>query len=235
MSKYTIDVRFTTSVKRTERVLEVAEAFGLGLDDKEFVVVDNQTIDVCDGDIVYITGQSGSGKSTILNRLYEAMRKSGKRVMRFEDVVEDPDQPIVDQCGKDTNEALALFSIAGLSDANLYLRRPGELSDGQRYRFRLAKIIESGAEVWYADEVMAILDRVTAKCLAFNMQKIARRRGATLVVATTHTDMLKDLNPNLYIEKMYREKISINYAPEGYNNEPQGWIQLDGSNAKDSV
>ena len=101
-------------------------------------------------------------------------------VMRFEDVTEDPDLPIVDQCGKDTNEALALFSIAGLSDANLYLRRPGELSDGQRYRFRLAKIIESGAEVWFADEFMAILDRVTAKCLAFNMQKIARRRGATL-------------------------------------------------------
>ena len=40
--KFTIDKRFHTEVERTDRVLEIAEAFGLGLDDKEFVVFDNQ-------------------------------------------------------------------------------------------------------------------------------------------------------------------------------------------------
>ena len=33
MSIYQIDKRFHTEVERTDRVLEIAEAFGLGLDD----------------------------------------------------------------------------------------------------------------------------------------------------------------------------------------------------------
>jgi hypothetical protein len=41
MTQYTIDKRFTTRVTRSARVLEIAEAFGLGLDDKEFVIFDN--------------------------------------------------------------------------------------------------------------------------------------------------------------------------------------------------
>lgn len=44
------------------------------------------------------------------------------------------------------------------------------------------------------------------------------RVGATLMVATTHTDMVDDLAPNLYIEKKYREKIKIVRSPEGYKH-----------------
>jgi ABC-type ATPase with predicted acetyltransferase domain len=66
-----------------------------------------------------------------------------------------------------------------------------------------------------ADEFLAVLDRVTARVIAFNLQKIARKNGATLMVATTHTDMVEDLAPNLYINKRYREKIEIVRTPEG--------------------
>ena len=90
------------------------------------------------------------------------------------------------------------------------------IDPGQRYRFRLAKLIESGADVWIADEFLAVLDRTTAKVIAFNLQKIARRQMATVLVATTHTDMTADLAPNLIIEKRYREKISLVRVPEGY-------------------
>lgn len=66
---YLINKHFSTEVSRTKRVLEIAEAFGLGLDEKDFVVFDNLKLQINDGDVVYITGQSGSGKSTILNEL----------------------------------------------------------------------------------------------------------------------------------------------------------------------
>lgn len=46
MAVYNIDVRYKTSVERTERVLEIAESFGLGLDAKEFVVFDNTPIEI---------------------------------------------------------------------------------------------------------------------------------------------------------------------------------------------
>lgn len=215
MTQYIINKRFQSNIDRSDRVLEIAEAFGLGLDDKEFVVFDNQPLEIKQGDIVYITGQSGSGKSTVLRELCKQMEESGMTVADIDAVVFE-DKPLIDQIGKTTAEALSLLSIAGLNDAYLFIRRPQELSDGQRYRFRLAKIIESGASVWSADEFLAVLDRVTAKVIAFNLQKTARKFGATLIVATTHTDMVNDLAPNLFIDKRYREKIAIIESPEGY-------------------
>lgn len=220
MSTYYLDRRFKSHVSRTDRVLEIAEAFGLGLDDKEFVVFENQPIEIDQGDVVYITGQSGSGKSLALHELKVQMSAKGLQVSDIDEVPLDATKPLIDQIGRDTSAALNLLSIAGLNDAYLFVRKPQELSDGQRYRFKLAKLIESGAKVWIADEFLAVLDRTTAKVIAFNLQKIARKMGATLMVATTHTDMVPDLAPNLYIEKRYREKIEIVRTPDTYKENP---------------
>lgn len=220
MSTYHLDRHFKSHVDRTDRVLEIAEAFGLGLDDKKFVVFENQPIEIVQGDVVYITGQSGSGKSLALHELKVQMSTEGLHVSDIDEVPLDATKPLIDQIGRDTSEALNLLSIAGLNDAYLFVRKPQELSDGQRYRFKLAKLIESGAKVWIADEFLAVLDRTTAKVIAFNLQKIARKMGATLMVATTHTDMVADLAPNLYIEKRYREKIEIVRTPDTYKENP---------------
>ena len=208
MPNYIIDKRFNSEVDRTERVLEIAESFGLGLDDKEFVVFDPQNLPVEQGNVVYITGQSGSGKSVLLRELSAQMIAAGLNVADI-DKVELKPIPLIDQIGKDTKEALNFLSLAGLNDAYLFIRKPSELSDGQRYRFRLAKVIESGAQVWVADEFLAVLDRTTAKVLAYNLQRTARKMGATLMVATTHMDMVEDLDPDVYVDKRYREKITI--------------------------
>jgi uncharacterized protein len=206
---YTIDKRFHTRVARSQRVVEVAEAFGLGLDDKEFVIFDKLDLEVAPGDVVYITGQSGSGKSLLLRELAEQMAGRGQAVANLDTVSIDPDLPLIDQIGTSTNDACGLMGIAGLNDAYLWLRKPGELSDGQRYRFRLAKAIESKAAVWVADEFMAVLDRTSAKVIAYALQKTARKVGATVIVATTHTDIVEDLQPSLFINKRYREKLHI--------------------------
>lgn len=220
MTQYVLDKRFVCKVDRSDRVLEIAEAFGLGLDDKEFVVFDKQAVEIEQGDVVYITGQSGSGKSLALRELKKQMSEAGHHISDIDEVTLDLTRPLIDQIGSNTAEALTLLSIAGLNDAYLFVRKPQELSDGQRYRFRLAKIIESGANVWVCDEFLAVLDRTTAKVIAFNLQKVARKVKATLIVATTHTDMVADLAPNLYINKRYREKIEIVRSPEGYKENP---------------
>jgi ABC-type ATPase with predicted acetyltransferase domain len=205
---YLIDVRFQTRVERSSRVLDIAEAFGIGLEDKEFVVFDNLTLNVADGDVVYITGQSGGGKSVLLRELSSQMAARGRTVVNL-DHVELQDKPLIDQIGATTDDAIRLLAIAGINDAYLYVRKPSELSDGQRYRFRLAKAIETGAQVWVADEFLAVLDRTSAKVIAYSLQKTARRAGATVIVATTHTDMVEDLAPDLRIEKRYREKLRV--------------------------
>ena len=78
-NEFWIDVKFKTRVKRSPRVLEIAEAFGIGLEEKDFVVFDKMRLDILDGDIVYITGQSGGGKSVLLREL---SRQMGERAQR---------------------------------------------------------------------------------------------------------------------------------------------------------
>ncbi len=211
MTTYTITKSFTSSVERTPRVLEVAESFGLGLSEKRFVIYDGLEVEIHDGDVVYIQGQSGSGKSLLLRELADQMRAEGKQVADLNEIALD-ERPVIEQVGASTMEATHLLALAGISDAWIYIRKPSELSDGQRYRLKLAKVIESGADVWIADEFGAVLDRVTAKVVAFNVAKIARRHGRTLMVATTHTDLKEELGPSLTLTKRFRERVDVEKA-----------------------
>jgi ABC-type ATPase with predicted acetyltransferase domain len=206
--KFTINRSFETGVDRTDRVLEVAESFGIGLSDKKFVIYENLEVEVEQGDVIYLTGQSGSGKSLLLRDLSAQMSAVGLQVANIDEV---PllDCSLVDQIGATTKDALELMNQAGLNDAYLWIRKPKELSDGQRYRFRLAKLIESKAQVWVADEFAAVLDRETAKVVAFNMSRTARNHGATLLVATTHTDLTEYLGANVRVEKLYGERVDL--------------------------
>jgi len=210
---YTIDIRFKTRVQRSPRVLQMAEAFGIGLEDKDFVVFDKLKLEIRPGDIVYITGQSGGGKSVLLRELASQMLTRNRSVINL-DAVAFQECALIDQIGKDTNDAVRLMGLAGINDAYLWVRKPSELSDGQRYRFRLAKAMEANADVWVADEFLAVLDRTAAKVIAFSLQKAARRVGATVLVATTHTDMVADLYPDLMVEKRFREKVRVEVFAE---------------------
>lgn len=204
-----ISKSFATRVDRTERVMAVAEAFGIGLEDKEFTVFNDLNIEVNQGDIVYVTGQSGAGKSVLLRELTQALSEKGLQIADIDSVKFDPDKPLIDQLGKTMTEATSLLAMAGISDAYLYIRKPKELSDGQRYRFRLAMLLEQDADVWIADEFGAVLDRITAKVVAFNVQKVARKAGKTLIVATTHSDLIDELGPNTIVRKRFHERVEL--------------------------
>lgn len=205
---YIINKSFTSSVERTPRVLEIAEGFGLGLSDKRFVIFDSLALEIESGEVIYITGQSGSGKSLLLRELRDQMRAEGKRVADLNEI-ELPEKPVIEIVGSTITEAADLLAKAGISDAWIYIRKPSELSDGQRYRLKLAMLLDQPTDVWVADEFGAVLDRVTAKAVAFNMQKVARAQGKTLIIATTHTDLKDELGPDLTITKRFRERVIV--------------------------
>lgn len=212
MSLYTVNKSFQSSVVRSRRVLEVAEGFGLGLEEKEFTVYKNFKVEIAQGDVVYITGQSGSGKSLLLKDL--AAQISQEQEVADIDKVELLEVPLVDQIGESTDDAARILNMAGLSDAYLMIRKPSELSDGQRYRFRIAKLMESKARVWVADEFGAVLDRTTAKLVAYNLRRFATSVGATVIVATTHKDLKQELAPNVYVDKRFKDKIMTEVNPQ---------------------
>ena len=82
--------------------------------------------------------------------------------------------------------------------------------------------MESGKQWWLMDEFAATLDRDTAKIVAFNLQKLARRQGKAVIAATTHGDLFEDLNPSVHVHKRFGEEITINY----YANNPAAECSL---------
>jgi ABC-type lipoprotein export system ATPase subunit/GNAT superfamily N-acetyltransferase len=209
--KFTFDIAYETATEITPRTIAVAEAFGLGIDQtQKFSIYDNVELRISPSDVVYITGDSGSGKSVLLRAIKQDL---SEEAIDMADIHPDPDKPIIDTVGEDLNEGLELLSRAGLNDAFLFVRRFRELSDGQKYRYKIAKLMESGRQWWIADEFCSVLDRDTAKIVAFNLQKIARRMGRAVVVATTHSDLFEDLQPSVHVHKRFGKEISVNYYP----------------------
>jgi len=212
--KFIFNIAYETATKLTPRSVAVAEAFGLGLDEsRKFPIYDNVELKVSPNDIVLITGDSGSGKSVLLRALEKDLGNEATDMIK---VHVNASKPLIETVGKTVEEGLDLLSRVGLNDAFLFLRTCQQLSDGQKYRYRIAKLIESGARWWIMDEFCATLDRDTAKIVAWNVQKFARRLGKAVVVATTHPDLFEDLKPSVHIHKRFGKEISINYYP----NEP---------------
>jgi len=214
--KFIINVSFETAApKPSDRVVATAEAFGLGLDKWErFTVFEDVELKIGQKDVVYITGDSGSGKSVLLRALEEDIRHDLKLTsVNVNDVKPDLDKPLIETVGKTVEEGLELLARVGLGDAFLFLRTFNQLSDGQKYRYKIAKMIESGAQFWILDEFAATLDRDTAKVVAWNLQKIARSEGKCVLAATTHLDLLLDLNPDVHIHKRFGKEIHVAYYP----------------------
>jgi len=208
--KFTLNISYETKTDVTDRTVAVAEAFGLGISDyQKHVLYDDVELQIGPKDIVYLTGDSGSGKSVLLDAIVRDLNP--QEAVRMSDVEIDPEDPLIDTVGESVKEGLKLLSKVGLNDAFLFVRRYSQLSDGQKYRYRLAKLIESEAQWWIMDEFCATLDRDTAKIVAFNVQKLARRLGKAVVAATTHTDLFEDLAPSVHIHKRFGKEITINY------------------------
>jgi ABC-type transport system involved in cytochrome c biogenesis ATPase subunit len=211
--KFTFNISYETHTKITPRSLVVAEAFGLGIDEAQKFKVLDAELKISPRDIVYITGDSGSGKSVLLRAIRADL---GDEAVDLSEVAVDPDKPLIETVGATVEEGLELLSKVGLNDAFLFLRTYNQLSDGQKYRYRIAKLIESGKQWWLMDEFAACLDRDTAKIIAYNLQKSARQQGKAVIAATTHSDLQEDLKPSVLVRKRFGEEIQICYFP----NEP---------------
>jgi ABC-type ATPase with predicted acetyltransferase domain len=195
---FNVSKSFGRRVKITNKVAAVMRMFGLDLDRlKKPEPIVNCSIELRQGDICYITGASGAGKSVLLNELYNTITEDEK--IELADIELPEGRTLVDCINSDLLDSLRTLSKAGLNDVFCILNQSRQLSEGQKYRFRLAKALASGKKVIFADEFCSNLDRTTAAVIAYNVREFANRYKTTFILAGSHDDILADLQPDIMV------------------------------------
>ncbi len=200
MATFNISKTFRHSLKITEKVSAVMRMFGLTVErlGKRTETL-RCSLEINAGDIVCITGPSGAGKSVLLTEMESAVPECER--INLNDVKLAGEQTLIDCIEGDFMSALKLLSIAGLSDVFCVLNQPANLSEGQKYRFRLAAALAAGKKFIFADEFCSNLDRITASVISYNIHKFAKKTGVTFILAASQDDMLADLSPDVLVVK----------------------------------
>jgi len=213
MVKYTVSRTLHWQGQISNKAAQVCKMFGLTADRlAERCVSHDCQVEINDGDIVFITGPSGAGKSVLLNELGKSVPAHDMVSLDQIELADSSGAPgaakagpagktLIDYVDGDLVTSLRILSTAGLGDVFCILSQPANLSDGQKYRFRLAMALATGKKFIFADEFCSNLDRITAAVISYNVHKFAKRNGVTFILASSHQDILVDLAPDVLIVK----------------------------------
>lgn len=178
---------------------------------KEFDV--DIPIEGMDWNIGLIVGASGSGKTTIANKVFDDFDLFEGFKWTGDSVVDDFDDSL---SPKQITEAL---SKVGFSSPPDWLKPFSVLSNGQKMRAELARLIlESDKPVIY-DEFTSVVDRQVAKIGSAAIQKYIRKEKKQFIAVSCHYDIEEWLEPDwvydansheFHRRSLRRPKIQVN-------------------------
>ena len=206
-----LTLTYVSQVRRTVATHAIQQAFDISPADIRTTAIHQLDFELHPGEVLLVEGPSGSGKTSLLESL---LGEVNTRNIEVEGSIEVPEdfRPASFNPIRSRKSLIELFSdsgirqglhflaLAGISEPFLYLKRFQELSKGQQYRAMIAKMLSSEHNVWAADEFCANLDEITANLVAYNIQRIARRHGVTVIVAASNPrPYVRSLNPDRVI------------------------------------
>lgn len=156
-----------------------------------FDLVAELPIDDGEWKVGLIVGPSGSGKTSMGREIF------GQAAF-YRDVDWPNDKPIVDAIapGGDFNAVTAALAAVGLGTVPTWLRPYSVLSNGERFRANLARIICNAPRQVVIDEFTSVVDRQIAKFGALAFQKAWRRTGGQCVLLSCHYDIIEWVEPD---------------------------------------
>jgi len=186
----------------TRRVEQLARHFGLSGDGEERETGDPVRVTLGPGRIVAFVGPSGSGKTTALVQL-ESRHPRAHNVGR---VQFNPNLPLVESIlpAQPLAAALSLLTACGLGEPRLWVRRYHELSQGERFRARLARALGSALAdkapaPLLCDEFCTGLHQRVSRAIAHNFRKLVWQHRLCAVVALSDETLAGDLQPDTLV------------------------------------
>jgi len=156
-----------------------------------FDLIADLPVDDAEWKVGVIVGPSGSGKTSMGREMFGGGA--------FYDPTDWPsDKPIIDAIspGGDFDGVTGALAGVGLGNVPTWLRPFPVLSNGEKFRANLARLIcESPARV-VVDEFTSVVDRQIAKFGALAFQKAWRRTSGQVVLLSCHYDIIDWVEPD---------------------------------------
>ena len=148
--------------------------------------------------ILLICGKSGSGKSTLLKEIGTPPK-----------LEYDYTKAVVSQFPNlDEEEVCDLLCGVGLSSVPTWLRKPQELSNGERARLDLCMSLYRAREAGIAliDEFSSVVNRDVAKSMSYALQRYVRQKKLKVIICSCHFDIIEWLTPDYIFNLEHKDK-----------------------------
>lgn len=223
---------------------DVVKIYGKG--EGRQVAVDHVSFTIEKGEFVVILGQSGAGKSTVLNMLggmdvptEGKVIVDGKEISAYSDkqlseyradtigfifqfynllpsLTAYENVALVKNIKKSALSADDMLARVGLSDQRN--KFPSQMSGGQQQRVSIARALAKDPKIILGDEPTGALDSETGKLVIDLLQRLSTEQGNTVILVTHNTDIAKCANRVIHMRNGKIKSIKTNDAPLSVND-----------------
>lgn len=187
-------IRLTTEINRTPRVMQLEGIFDLQSAKTSVTEVTNNIPDLSarDWHIGLIVGPSGAGKTTIAKNLF------GQELLSAENMQWGANNAVIDDFPMDMpiKDITELLSSVGFSSPPAWLRPYENLSNGEKFRVAMARVLAESKNIAVVDEFTSVIDRTVAQIGSAAIAKTVRARKQKFVAVSCHYDIQEWLQPD---------------------------------------
>lgn len=203
--------------------------------------VDHISFSIDEGEFVVILGQSGAGKSTVLNMLGGMDKPSqgtvtvaGREVSSMNDkqlgsyradvigfifqfynllpsLTAHENIALVKSIVKSAGNADELLKLVGLEHCRD--KFPSQMSGGEQQRVSIARALAKNPQILLGDEPTGALDSETGVIVLELLQKLCREQGKTVILVTHNADIAKCADKVIRMKNGKIKEIRTNEHP----------------------